>query len=130
MNKIIAIGNVGSEPEVKFLDNGTAVCNISIACNERWKDKDGNKQERTEWLRLVFWRQLAEVVGQYCHKGDKIYIEGKIRTRSYDKDGTQTFVTEVEVRELELLTPKGSNGNGNGELVGAGSSAPPEDLPF
>ena len=102
-NRVEAIGNFGSNPEVKFMLNGSAVCNVSIATTSKWKDKEGGSHEHTEWLRLVFWRKQAELVGQYFKKGDPIHVRGELRTRSYDKDGTTVYRTEIEVKELNFL---------------------------
>ena len=90
INKVIIIGNVGNDPEVKRIDNGNAVANFSIATSETWKDKDsGQKQEKTEWHRIVVWGRLAEIIEQYVKKGSKLYLEGKLQTRSYEQDGAK-----------------------------------------
>ena len=103
INKFIGIGVAGKDPETRYMPNGSAVASISIAVNESWKDKDGQKQERTEWLRIVFFNRLAEIVGEYVRKGSKIYVEGQIRTRNYEKDGQQVYVTEIVASEMQLL---------------------------
>lgn len=102
------IGTMGAEPEFKILNNGQmAVATVSIATNESYKDQQGNTQERTEWHRLVFWNKLADVVHQYLHKGSQIYVEGKIRTRSYDDQNSQKkYVTEIQVTEMLMLGGK------------------------
>lgn len=105
INKVILIGNVGNDPEVKPVGE-TRVANFSIACSERWTDKDGVKQEKTEWIRIQAWRKLAEIVEKYVHKGQQVYVEGKIRTRSYDKDGVTTYTTEVVIDTLKILGKK------------------------
>jgi single-strand DNA-binding protein len=109
VNKAILLGRLGADPEIRYTSSGTAVVNVSLATNEAWADKEGNRQERTEWHRLVFWRQLAEIVGQYCHKGGQIYVEGTLRYRTYeDSEGRERFTTEIEVRELSMLDgPRG-----------------------
>lgn len=127
-NQCLFIGNLGQDPEIKFLTNGTPVVNCSIAVNERWTNAEGQKQERTDWIRLVFWRKLAEIIGQYGHKGHKIAVQGALRTRTYEKDGQTHYATEIEVSELELLTPK-SNGNGNGHSATT-PAAELEESPF
>ena len=107
MNKVILIGTMGSDPETRNLQNGTAVCNFSIATSERWKDKEGNKQEKTEWHRLVFFGRLAEICSEYTGKGDKIMVEGKLQTREWeDKDGNKKYTTEVNVSGMEILHRK------------------------
>lgn len=108
LNKVMLIGTMGAEPEFKILNNGQmAVATVSIATNESYKDQQGNTQERTEWHRLVFWNKLADVVHQYLHKGSQIYVEGKIRTRSYDDQNSQKkYVTEIQVTEMLMLGGK------------------------
>ena len=110
VNKVILIGNLGADPEVKYTPNGAAVANVNLATSDSWADKNtGERQERTEWHRLVFWRQLAEIAGQYLRKGGQIYVEGTLRYRTYeDSEGRERFTTEVEVRELSMLDgPRG-----------------------
>ena len=109
VNKAILLGRLGSDPEIRYTSSGTAVVNVSLATNESWTDKEGNRQEKTEWHRLVFWRQLAEIAGQYLRKGGQIYVEGTLRYRTYeDSEGRERFTTEVEVRELSMLDgPRG-----------------------
>jgi len=112
VNKIILIGNVGKEPEVKYIDSGVAVANFSLATTERgYKAANGTQvPDRTEWHNIVLWRGLAEIAEKYVHKGSKLYIEGKIRTRSYDdQNGVKRYVTEVWGDNLELLDKKGSD---------------------
>jgi len=127
-NQCQFIGNIGSDPEVRFLTNGTPVCNISIAVNDRWTDSEGKKHERTDWVRLVFWRKLAEILGKYAHKGNKIAVQGQLRTRQYEQEGVTKYTTEIEVTELELLTPKNGNGNFHEEPAPIGASD--EEAPF
>lgn len=103
INKFIGIGTVGKDPESKFLPSGGAVTNISIAVNESWKDKDGKKQEKTEWLRIVFFNRLAEIVNEYVKKGSKIYVEGSLRTRQWEQDGQTKYATEIVASEMQLL---------------------------
>lgn len=105
INKVILIGNLGADPEVRFMPNGQAVANVSIATSESWRDKQTNElQERTEWHRVVFYRRLAEIVGEYTRKGSKVYVEGKIRTRKWqDQSGADRYTTEIHADELQLL---------------------------
>ena len=104
VNKVILIGNLGSDPEVKYTPSGVPVANVSLATNESWTDRNGERQERTEWHRLVIWRKLAEIVGQYLRKGSKIYIEGKLQTRSWeDQNGQKRYTTEVVANSMEML---------------------------
>ena len=103
INKVILIGNLGRDPEVKYTQNGTPVANFSLAVNERFKDKSGQYQERTEWVNVVLWQRLAEIAGEYLKKGSKVYIEGRLQTRKYEKDGQTKYITEVIGSELVLL---------------------------
>lgn len=118
INKAILVGNLAAEPEYRVLNNGeNCVATVSLATNESFKDQQGNVQERTEWHRLVFWGKLAEIAHQYLQKGSQIYVEGKIRTRSYDdQSGERRYVTEIQVLDLQML---GSKPQGQGQ-----SSAP------
>ena len=132
VNKVILVGNVGTEPESKQFDWGL-LCNISVATSETWKDKNtGEKQEKTEWHRVVFKNRLAEVVDQYVKKGSKIYVEGKLTTRSWEQNGEKRYATEVEGREMQMLDSK----TGTGQAAPAPKKAAvsfdidPSDLPF
>ncbi len=111
INRVTLIGNVGQEPEVRYMQNGDAVANVSIATSESWKDKNtGEKQEKTEWHRVVFFRRLAEVVSEYVKKGSKIYIEGKLQTKKWqDKDGNDRYTTEIVADRMQMLDSKGGN---------------------
>lgn len=112
MNKVILIGNVGRDPDVRYLDSGVAVATLPLATTERGYTLQNGTQvpERTDWHNLVFWRGLAENVEKYVHKGDKLYVEGKIRTRSYDdQGGIKRYVTEIFVDNMEMLTPKSAS---------------------
>ena len=108
VNKWIGIGNLGADPETKYMPNGDAVTNIRIACTESWKDKStGEKKESTEWVRIVFYRKLAEIAGQYLKKGSPVYVEGRIRTRKWqDKEGQERYTTEIEANEMQMLGGK------------------------
>jgi len=112
VNKVILIGNLGADPEVRSLESGVKVATINVATSESYKDKNGERQTQTEWHRVVLWRGLAEVVERYLKKGSQVYIEGRLRTRSYDdQDGKKTYVTEIEARELTMLGRRDSEGN-------------------
>lgn len=107
VNNVTIIGNLGKDPEVKYMPSGEAVCNFSVACNEQWKKKDtGEKQEHTEWFRVAVFGKLAEVCGKYLTKGKQVYIEGKLRTRSYEKDGETKYSTELICSEMKMLGVK------------------------
>ena len=107
VNKAIILGNVGNDPEMKYLPNGDAVANISVATSESWKDKQGQKQERTEWHRIVAYRKLAEIISDYIKKGSKIYIEGKIQTRKWQaQDGSDRYSTEIIASQMQMLDSK------------------------
>ena len=103
LNKVQLIGNVGRDPEIRYLPSGDPVANVTLATSERYKDKAGEKQERTEWHRLVFFGKLAEIVEKYVTKGNPIYVEGQIRTSEYEKNGEKRYSTEIVVREMQLL---------------------------
>lgn len=114
VNKVILIGNVGGDPEVRYLPNGNAVANITLATSDSWKDKQtGQQQERTEWHRVVFFGRIAEVVGEYVRKGSKMYIEGRLQTREWEKDGVKRYTTEIVVDiggQMQLLDGKPQGG--------------------
>lgn len=113
VNKVILIGNLGNDPEVRYMPNGNAVATVSLATSESWKDKQtGETQERTEWHRVVFFNRLAEIVGEYLHKSSKLYVEGSLRTRKWqDKTGQDRYTTEIIGNEMQMLDPKGSGGS-------------------
>lgn len=107
LNKWLGIGNLTRDPETRYLANGDAVTSVSIACNESWKGKDGQKQERVEFVNLVFFRKLAEIVGKYCVKGSSVYVEGKLQTDKYtDKQGVERYTTKVIVDQMQMLGSK------------------------
>lgn len=108
VNKVILIGNLGNDPEMKYLPSGEQVANFSIATSEQWNDRNtGEKRERTEWHRLVAFRRQAELIGQYCRKGSKVYVEGRLQTRSWnDQTGQARYVTEIMVDQIQFLSPK------------------------
>lgn len=127
VNKVILIGNLGNDPEVRYLPSGGPVATISIATSESWKDKQtGQTQERTEWHRVVFFNRLAEICGEYLRKGSKVYVEGSIRTRKWqDKTGVERYTTEIMGNSLQMLDSKGGNAGGAPapDYEGAASSA-------
>lgn len=135
VNKVILIGNLGRDPEVRYTADGVAVANFSIATSEQWKDKNGEKQERTEWHRIVAWRRLGEICGEYLRKGSQVFIEGKLQTRSWeDRDGVKRYITEVVAQAMQML---GSAGKDTREesfgapLPGDEPMAiPDDDIPF
>jgi single-strand DNA-binding protein len=104
--KVILIGNLGKDPEVRYMPNGEAVCNFSIATTENWKDKAGVKQEKTEWHNIVAYRKLAEIMGEYLKKGSSVYIEGRLQTRKWEKDGVTRYSTEIIADNMQMLGSK------------------------
>jgi len=124
VNKVILIGNLGKDPEIRYMPSGGAVANVGLATSDSWKDKQtGESQERTEWHNLVFYGRLAEILGEYCKKGSKIYVEGRLQTRKWqDKEtGQDRYMTEINVREMQML-----DGRGVGvEMPDSGMGAPP-----
>ena len=103
VNKVILMGGLGRDPEVRFMPNGEAVANLSIATTENWKDKSGQKQEKTEWHNIVAYRKLAEIIGEYLKKGSQVYIEGKLQTRKWEKDGVTRYSTEIIADTMKML---------------------------
>ena len=104
INKVILVGNLGNDPEVRYMPNGNAVANISLATSDSWKDKtSGEQQEKTEWHRVVFFNRLAEIVEQYVKKGSKLYVEGRLQTRSWEQDGVKRYSTEIVASEMQML---------------------------
>src|SRR5262245_35952482 len=128
VNKVILVGNLGADPESRYMPNGDAVCNIRLATTESWKDKtSGEKKEITEWHRIVFYRRLAEIAAQYLKKGAPVYIEGRIRTRKWvDKNGKERYTTEIEATEMQMLGRRESQGDTPRDSAGGngGGSAP------
>lgn len=117
VNKVILVGNLGKDPETRYMSNGDAVCNITVATSETWKDKtSGEKKEATEWHRVVFFRRLAEIANQYLKKGSSVYIEGKLTTRKWqDKDGNDRYTTEIVADEMKMLGGRGQGGAAEGQ---------------
>ena len=139
LNRAMLIGNLGRDPELRYTPAGVAVASFTIATNESWKDQDGNLQERTEWHNIVAWRKLAEICGEYLKKGKKIYVEGKIQTRSYDdkNTGAKRYITEIVADNIIMLDGRGgasSEGGGGltppAEQPESGGGAKDDDLPF
>ena len=159
LNRVILIGNLGRDPETRYLPNGDAVANISVATTESWKDKSGEKQEKTEWHRVTLYRRLGEIAGEYLKKGSQVYIEGRIEYREYEKDGVKRYSTDIIASEMKMLgsrqgggepmdrdsgpserPPRASGGGGSGSGGGgSGGGSPPakkklddfdDDIPF
>ncbi len=139
LNKAMLIGNLGRDPELRYTPSGVAVATFTLATNESWKDQDGNTQERTEWHNIVAWRKLAEICGEYLKKGKKVFVEGRIQTRSYDdkNTGAKRYITEIVVDNMIMLDGRGGAGNGGGSISSApaepgeaGSGKVDDDLPF
>ena len=155
VNKVILVGNLGKDPEVRALEGGRKVANLTLATSEKFKDKEGNQQERTEWHRLSVWGPQAEVAEKYLRKGSQIYAEGKLRTREYEQEGQKKYSTEIQVDNFTMLGSRGDGqgggqggdsggsyggGNSGGSGASRGSSGPannppfndsePDDLPF
>jgi len=130
INKVILVGNLGQDPEVKFTAGGAAVTTLSIATSDSWKDKDsGMDKERTEWHRVVLWRRLAEIAGEYLKKGSKVYIEGQLQTRKWEQEGQTRYTTEIIARDIQFLDSRGSANTSNQEGAGGKSEEPAPDVP-
>jgi single-strand DNA-binding protein len=129
VNKVILVGNLGKDPEVRFIGDGTAVCNFSMATVEKYKKNDGEKVEKTEWHNIVVWRKLAEICGEYLTKGSLIYIEGSITTRKWeDKNGATKYTTEIVAKEMKML---GGSGSKSSKTSSQSDDTPPDDdVPF
>ena len=147
VNKVIIVGNLGQDPETRYMPSGSAVTNFTVATNESWKDKQtGEQKDRTEWHRVAMFNRLAEIAAEYLRKGSQVYIEGKLRTRKWQgQDGTDRYTTEIIADEMQMLGGRGGAGGGGGAFGGApsrgksgGGSAPPQpgpdefddDIPF
>ena len=115
VNKVILIGNLGKDPEIKYLESGTPLCRFSLATSENYKDKSGEKRSNTEWHNIIMWRKLAEIANEYLQKGSRIYLEGKIQTRKYtDNDGNNRSITEIIGLSMEMLGRPGSDSGSSG----------------
>ncbi|MDZ4097814.1 MAG: single-stranded DNA-binding protein [Methylophilaceae bacterium] len=131
VNKVILVGNLGRDPEVRYMPNGEAVCNFSIATTDNWKDKNGQKQERTEWHNIVMYRKLAEIAGEYLKKGRPVYVEGRLQTRKWQtKEGQDRYTTEIIADQMQMLGGRDSGGSNasyddmNQDQDGGQSAAP------
>ena len=139
INKVILIGRLGSDPEVRYTPSGVAVANFNIATSEEWKDKDsGEKRERTEWHRIVAWRRLGEICGEYLSKGRQVYVEGRLQTRDWeDRDGNKRYTTEIVATDIQFLGTRDSSdsarprGTSPGDFQGMPPQGPgDDDIPF
>ena len=150
INKVILVGNLGADPETRYMPSGSAVTNLSVATSESWKDKQtGEQNERTEWHKVVMFDRLAEIAAEYLRKGSQVYIEGKLQTRKWqDRDGNDRWTTEIRANEMQMLGGRGGAGGGGGSFGGGGApsgggqqgggNAPPQpgpddfddDIPF
>jgi single-strand DNA-binding protein len=124
VNKAILVGNLGKDPELRYTPSGTAVCTFSLATTDRFKNKQGEQQDRTEWHNIVVWAGLAEICGKYLTKGKQIYIEGRIQNRSYDdRDGNKRYISEIVATEMQMLGRAGDQGGGGRSPSDSGGSA-------
>ena len=134
VNKVILVGHLGKDPELRRLESGVAVATFSMATSESYKDKDGNRVDQTEWHNIVLWRGVAEVAEKYLKKGDQIYIEGKLKTRSWEKDGVKRYTTEVVGDNMTMLGKKRDNAPPPPSVVeepeAPAKEGPEDDLPF
>ncbi len=135
VNKVILVGNLGRDPEVRYAPSGAAICNVTIATSRQWKDKtSGERQEETEWHRVVFYDRLAEIAGEYLKKGRPVYVEGRLKTRKWtDKDGVEKYTTEIVAQEMQLLGGRegggGGGAGGGGDDMGEPRAAAPRSAP-
>ena len=142
INKVIIVGNLGADPEVRYMPSGGAVANISVATSETWKDKQsGERQERTEWHRIVFFNRLAEIAGEYLRKGSKVYVEGSLRTRKWqDQNNVDRYTTEIVASDMQMLDGRGEAGASSAPRQGSSQQSAPvepmteeefdDDIPF
>ncbi|MFP3981069.1 MAG: single-stranded DNA-binding protein [Desulfobacterales bacterium] len=130
VNKVILIGNLGRDPEIRYTQDGQAVANFTMATSMEWRDKaSGEKREKTEWHRIVAFRKLGEICGEYLSKGKQVYIEGRLQTRSWEQDGVTRYMTEVVASDMQMLGSKGAAGGGGGYNAGGGFSDEPQAQP-
>ena len=130
VNRVILIGNLGRDPEMRYMPSGDAVANFSIATTEKWKDKNGEMQEQTEWHRIAFFGRQAEICGEYLRKGSSVYVEGRLQTRKWtDKDGNERYTTEVRGDRMQMLGARGGGAGGGREMPDMESAPPPESAP-
>jgi len=140
INKVILVGRLGQDPEVRYTPDGSAVANFSIATSDEWKDKEtGDKREKTEWHRVVAWRRLGEICGEYLSKGRQVYVEGKLQTRSWEKDGVTRYTTEIIASDVQFLggrdfvdtSPQPSENSRTADMPSSpNSGSPKDDIPF
>ncbi len=134
VNKVILVGNLGKDPEIRTLENGRKVANFSLATSESYKDRNGERVERTEWHNIVFWGPVADVIERYVKKGSKLYVEGKLRTRSYEQDGVKKYITEIDGQSMTMLDSKGGADSGSYErpasMPSSMASAPMSSSPI
>jgi single-strand DNA-binding protein len=136
LNKVLLIGHVGKDPELSYIPSGAAVCKFTLATNESYKGDDGNLVEKTEWHNITAWRKLAEICSTYLKKGSKVYLEGKIQTDTYEKDGKKNYFTKIVISDMVMLDSKSSSGeNGTSDIKHeearvSDSPASDDDLPF
>ena len=133
VNKVILVGHLGADPEMRYTADGTAVCNFRIATTEKYKDRQGNMQERTEWFKIVAWRKLAEICGQYLAKGKQVYIEGKICNESWEKDGVKQYAYKIAADTMQMLGGPGQGNRAQEPEPGFGppeGGVPEDDIPF
>ena len=131
VNKVILIGNLGRDPEVRYTASGAAICNVTLATSRQWKDKtSGEKQEETEWHRVVFYDRLAEIAGEYLKKGKSIYVEGRLKTRKWtDKDGVEKYTTEIIAQEMTMLGGREGGGGSGGGMSDEGGAPAQRSVP-
>src|SRR5512135_2466558 len=123
VNKVILIGNLGKDPEVRYMPSGDAITNITLATTDSWKDKNGAKQEKTEWHRVAFFGRLAEIAGEYLKKGSQVYVEGRLQTRKWqNKEGQDQYTTEIVANEMKMLGSRSGGGGNSFEVVDKGES--------
>jgi single-strand DNA-binding protein len=137
VNKAILVGRLGADPEVRYTPDGTMITNFRMATDEQWKDKNGEKVQKTEWHRIVTYRKLAEICGKYLHKGSLVYVEGRIQTRAWDdKEGVKRYTTEISASDMRMLDSKGQRGGDESSeeppisRTGADAHLSEEDVPF
>jgi single-strand DNA-binding protein len=140
LNKVLLIGNLGADPDMRYTPSGAGVCELRVATNESWTDKSGQRQERTEWHRVVVWGKRAELCAKYLTKGRQCYVEGRLRTRSWDdKDGNKRYTTEIVATDVQFLGGRGPGGAGGdfpdaaspeGNFEGGFGGGPEDDIPF
>ena len=139
INKVILVGNLGRDPETRYLPSGGAVTNVSLATSRSWKDRDsGEQKEKTEWHRVVFFNRLGEIAGEYLKRGSKVYVEGELRTREWEKEGQKHFTTEIVANEMQMLDSKGGTSdfekNDNSSVAApsslSSSDMVDDDIPF